>query len=162
MHLSVEELLYYTDEERQTWEAWFRVNGEDLLRMPIAGRNEKTVGALILNIFGPEMRYAQLLRGEVLAEYRARPCEHVAELFGFGLETRKMMREVVRSAAPEDWTRVYEFSTGGDSYAVSMRKIVMHALMHEIRNWAQIARIMRDHGFEPPTNRDLLSSAALL
>ena len=162
MHLSVEELLYYTDEERQTWETWFRLNGEDLLKMPIAGSHEKSVGALILNIFGPEMRYAQMLRGEVLAEYRVRPCEHVDELFGFGLETRKMMREIVRLASPEDWPRAYEFSTGGASYTVSMRKIVLHALMHEIRNWAQLARIMRDHGFEPPANRDLLSSSALL
>jgi hypothetical protein len=162
MHVSVEELLYYTGEERQTWETWFRLNGEDLLKMPIAGGNEKTVGALILSIFGPEMRYAQLLRGEVLVEYRARPCEHVAELFGFGLETRKLMRAVIRSAAPEDWTRVYEFSTGGESYSVSMRKIVFHALVREIRNWAQVSRIMRDHGFEPPANRDLLSSSALL
>ena len=48
MHLSVEELLYYTDEERTRWEKWFREYGEDLLRMPISGDRDTTIGALIL------------------------------------------------------------------------------------------------------------------
>ena len=162
MHLSVEELLHYTDEERARWESWFRENGEELLRMPIAGARETTVGALILHIFGPELKYIQLLREEPLTEYRGRPAQHIDELFGFGLETRKAMREFVRTLEPGVQARVVDFAIGDRRYRASVRKIVMHTLLHEIRHWAQLARIMRDRGFEPPGDHDLLTSSALL
>ena len=71
MHLAVEELLQYTDEERQRWERWFRDNGEDLLKVPIQSDRESTIGALILHILGSELRlHGQRLNGEADAEYR--------------------------------------------------------------------------------------------
>ena len=81
MHLSLEELLRYTDEERSRWELWFRENGPDLLRMPIAGR-QPTVGAMILHIFGPELRYVQRIEGDALTEYRGLPSKTIEEVFG--------------------------------------------------------------------------------
>jgi uncharacterized damage-inducible protein DinB len=162
MQLTATELLQYTDEERERWERWFRENGEELLRMPIAGQDERTAGALILHIFGPELTYVQLIRGETRSNYRGRRCERVDELFGFGIETRKAMRELVENLGPEEWTRVVEFAIGGRTFRASVRKVVFHALIHEIRHWAQVARIMRDHGFEPPEDHDLLWSTALL
>jgi uncharacterized damage-inducible protein DinB len=162
MQLSVEELLHYTEEERQRWEHWFRENGEEMLKMPLAGESETTVGALILHIFGPELRYVQRLRNETLSEYRGRPCEHVDEIFGFGLRTRKSMRDFVRTAKPEEWARVLEFNIAGRAYRATVRKIVLHALLHEVRHWAQMARIMRDRGFAPPGDHDLLTSSALV
>ncbi len=161
MYLSVHELLLYTDEERGRWERWFRQNGEDLLKMPLAGDRESTVGALILHIFGPELRYVQRLKNEALDEYRGRPCSHIDELFGFGLETRKAMRQFAQSARPEDWERVVDFGIAGRHYSVSTRKIVLHVLIHELRHWAQVARIMRERGFVPPGDHDLLMSSAL-
>jgi hypothetical protein len=130
MHLSVEELLHYTDEERQRWEKWFRENGEDLLRMPVSGDRENTVGALIIHMFGPELRYVQRLRGEPLTEYRGRPCHHM--------------------------------DSAGHHRSASTRKVILHALMHEVRHWAQIARLMRERGFAPPGGHDLLMSSALI
>lgn len=162
MQLSVEELLHYTDEERERWERWFRENGENLLKMPIAGECDTTVGALILHIFGPELRYVQRVRDEPLSEYRGRPSGHIDEVFGFGLKARQAMRDLVHSARPEDWSRVVDFSIAGRTYRVSVRKIVLHALLHEVRHWAQVARIMRDRGFAPPGDHDLLTSSALL
>lgn len=162
MHLSLEELLHYTDEERQRWEKWFHENGEDLLKMPLSGDRETTIGALILHMFGPELRYVQHLRGEPLTEYRGRPCHHIDEVFGYGLETRKQMRSFVRKARPEDWVQVHEFDIGGRHYRASTRKMILHALMHEVRHWAQVARVMRERGFAPPGDHDLLTSAALI
>src|SRR5438105_4466321 len=132
MHLSVEELLHYTDEEREKWERWFTENGEDLLKMPITGDRENTVGALIMHIFGPELRYVQRLLHEPLTEYRGRPSTRVGEVFGFGLEARKRMRDFVRNTKPEDWTRIVEFSISGRTFRGSVRKIVLHALLHEV------------------------------
>ncbi|HLJ46512.1 MAG TPA: DinB family protein [Bryobacteraceae bacterium] len=162
MNLTVTELLKYTDEEREKWEQWFRENGEDVLRMPIGGDRETTVGALILHIFGPEQRYIQRLRNQQLSEYRARPSDRVDAVFGYGLETRKLMRDYVARAKPEEWERVIEFEVSGRKYRATARKVVLHALLHEIRHWAQIARLVRDRGFAPPGDHDLLSSSALL
>src|SRR5437016_768628 len=141
MHLSVMELLHYTDEERQRWEQWFNENGEDLLKMPIGGRHEMTIGCLILHIFELEMRCVQLLRHEAVIEYRRRPCLHIGEVFGFGLETRKAMRDFVRAATPEDCARIVEFHLSERGYRVSARKIVLHTLLDEVRHWAHVEHI---------------------
>ena len=161
MHRSVEELLRYTEEERAKWEQWFRENGEELLKTPVAGDRENTIGALILHMFGPELRYIQRLRNEPLSEYRGRPCARIDEVFGFGIESRKAMRDFIRQAKPEDWNRTVEFNAAGRNFRASGRKVVLHALMHEVRHWAQVARLMRERGFVPPGNHDLLTSSAL-
>jgi uncharacterized damage-inducible protein DinB len=161
MHLTVEELIHYTDEERTRWERWFRENGEDLLRMPISGDRETSVGALMLHIFGPELRYVQRLREEPLTEYRGRPCFTMEQVFGFGLESRRALRDYVRELKTEEWSRTIRFEIGGTEFRATVRKIVLHALMHEVRHWAQLARIMRERGFVPPGGHDLLESQAL-
>lgn len=162
MHLSVEELIHYTDEERARWERWFHENGAELLAMPIVGDRETTVGALILHIFGPELRYVQRLKEETPTEYRGRPVNRIEEIFGFGMESRKALRAYVRDAKPEEWFRMFEFEIGLRPCRASARKIVLHMLLHEIRHWAQVARIMRERGFEPPGEHDLLFSSALI
>jgi uncharacterized damage-inducible protein DinB len=160
MHLSLEELLRYTDEERSRWELWFRENGPDLLRMPIAGR-QPTVGAMILHIFGPELRYVQRIEGDALTEYRGLPSKTIEEVFGFGIETRRALRHFFARAKPEDWDRKVIFPLAHGPQQATVRKLIGHVLVHEIRHWAQIARIMRERGFEPPGGHDLLMSEAL-
>ena len=161
MHLTVEELIHYTDEERARWEKWFRENGDDMLNMPIAGEQENSVGKLILHIFGPELRYVQRLRDEPLSEYRGRPSATVDQVFGFGLESRRVLRDYILGLKPEEWSRTVHLKIGSLERSATVRKIVLHALMHEVRHWAQIARIMRDRGFAPPGRHDLLMSEAL-
>ena len=161
MYLSVEELIHYTDEERARWEQWFRENGEDLLKMPLAGDRENTVGALVLHIFGPELRYVQRLRDEPLSEYRGRPSSSIDQVFGFGLESRRALRNLVIGLKKEDWQRSLVLTMPGGTRTATVRKVVLHLLMHEVRHWAQIARIMRERGFAPPGGHDLLESAAL-
>lgn len=161
MHLSVEEFLRYTEEERTKWEQWFHENGEELLKMPLTGERDNTIGALIIHIFGPELRYVQRIQGETLSEYRGRPCTHIDEVFGFGIESRKAMRNFVDRAKPTDWGRAVEFNVAGKSFRASVRKVILHTLMHEIRHWAQVARVMRERGFPPPGDHDLLTSSAL-
>jgi uncharacterized damage-inducible protein DinB len=161
MHLTVEELLDYTGEERARWEQWFRDNTEDLLKVPIQSDRETTIGALVLHIFGSELRFAQRLNGETLTDYRHRPCHHLDESFGFGIESRKALRRFVQRATPEDWERTIDFEMRGRLHRASVRKIVFHVLLHEIRHWAQIAKLLRERGFVPAGNHDLLNSSAL-
>src|SRR5436305_8339854 len=136
MQLTVEELIHYTDEERGRSEEWFRENGADLLRMPLKGEHDATVGALLLNIFGPELRYVQRLREEPLTDYRGRPCATVDQVFGFGLESRRALRDYVRGLKPDEWSRTVRFEIEGKAYRPTVRKVILHALVREVRQWA--------------------------
>lgn len=161
MELAVDELLRYTDEERERWERWFSDNGEDLLKVPIQSDRDATIGALILHIFGAELRAVQRLRGEAITEYRNRPRHHIEELFGFGIESRNEFRRFVARANAAEWHMVVQFEAGGKHYSASGRKVIFNVLIHEIRHWAQVARLLRERGFVPPGNHDLLQSSAL-
>ena len=62
---------------------------------------------------------------------------------------------------PEDWSRQIELQLAAGPRQATVRKLIGHVLIHEIRHWAQLARIMRERGFEPPGGHDLLMSGAL-
>ena len=158
MHLTLEELIAYTDEERAKWERWFAAHGERPLALPLPGGSHPSVGALVLHIFGPESQYLQFLRGDELTNYTTRPTDRAGALFEFGREARERTRAFVASARPEDWSRTVE---PREEFPVSARKIVAHVLLHEIRHWAQIAAAVRAHGLAPPGDHDLLFSHAL-
>jgi uncharacterized damage-inducible protein DinB len=161
MYLTIQELISYTDDERAKWEKWFSLNGEESLQIPLAGDKQTTVGMLILHIFGPELRYVERLRGRPVTEYRDAPTDRADGIFAFGRRSRQGLREFVQQAQSGDWSRVLEFNVGQYQLGASARKIVLHVLMHEIRHWAQIARVMREHGLPPPGGHDLLLSNAL-
>lgn len=162
MQISVVELIYYTDEERVRWESWFQNSGEELLQMPIAGDAESIVAHLIMHTFGTELRHVQRMRGEALTDYRSLPCYTVDEVFGFGLKSRSALRSFVTNASPADWARRVEFDGHNqEHHRVTVRKLVFNVLLHEIRHWAQVGRIMRERGFVPPGNHDLLTSSAM-
>lgn len=159
--LTVNELLQYTDEERARWENWFREHGENLLTLPVTGSQEETVGGMLLHIFGPELRFVERMNSKPLTEYRSLPKSQVAEVFGFSLRSRKAMRRFVENAEEPVWERMVEMQYFGETIQVSIRKLLFHTLIHEIRHWAQVARIVRERGMEPPGEHDLIFSRAL-
>lgn len=162
MHLTVDELLAFTDEARARWEKWFDEHGDGPLMLPVAGAQDTTVGAQILHIFGPELRYVERLRNLRLTAYRgSMAADNAAELFAFGRRSRAAMREYVAAATPEDWARMVDIRLPNLALRATVRKIVLHALLHEFWHWAQIARVLRERGLAPPGENDLLVSAAL-
>jgi hypothetical protein len=166
MQLTIDELMHFTDEERVKWERWFSVHGNGPLTPRLAGGTHATVGALMLHMFRPELRYVQRMRGELLSESRNVPTDRWADIFTFGHDTREGLRQFVAEATPENWGRVHALALRPNSrqqYQIraTTRKIIFHVLMPEIRRWAQIARVVREHGMAPPGDHDLLLSHAL-
>ena len=82
-------------------------------------------------------------------------------MFGFGLKARQTMRDYVAGLGADDWTRIVEFDVPNMRVRASVRKIILHCLTHEVRHWAQVARLIRERGFVPPGGHDLLTSNAL-
>lgn len=68
MHLTINELLNYTDEERAKWHDWFSSHGNGPLKIALANETHPTLGALILHCFWAELFYACWMRGEILSQ----------------------------------------------------------------------------------------------
>jgi uncharacterized damage-inducible protein DinB len=167
MHLTIGELLDYTDEERAKWQQWFSIHGNDPLRIKLAGETHPNVGALILHCFWAEIWYAYWMRGELLSQdsdiairNRDLSCDNAEALFNFGLLARKAMRAFADAADQDEWERLHEVKGGGFQIRGSARKLVAHILVHEIRHWAQVAIAVRQQNLPPPGDHDLVFSQA--
>jgi uncharacterized damage-inducible protein DinB len=162
MELAFDELLRYTQEERDKWRAWLAAHPDAMeAEVQPAGRYP-TVGSLIDHIFLVERRHLQRLTGAPLDSKTGLSGRHAPPLFDYGASVRRELEQYVADldddAASEP--RTITVQSGGE-LAVTARKLLFHILLHETRHWAQIALALRRAGLEPPGNHDLLFSRAL-
>ena len=165
MNLTIAELLDYTEEERDKWRSWFAAQGNEPLKIALAGEAHSSIGALILHCFWAELFYAYWMRGETLSkesavvkEHQALPNDQAEPIFNFGQTTRAELRAFTDTASPAAWERVYEMNAYGFEARGPARKLIAHILLHEIRHWAQAAIIIREHGLAPPGDHDIIFS----
>lgn len=167
MHLTIDELLAYTDEERAKWQGWFSTQGNDPLKIPLNNKTHPSVGALILHCFWAELFYAYFMRDEmmtpeteVVKQNKDLPADDAGIIFAFGGLARRQMRAFTDAATPEDWDQVHELKADNIEICGTARKLIAHILIHEIRHWAQAATLVREHDLAPPGDHDLLFSPA--
>jgi uncharacterized damage-inducible protein DinB len=164
MHLTIGELLAYTDEERAKWEDWFTAHGNEPLKFPLPMDVHPTIGALMLHCFWAELFYAHWISGDMLTEVRMKKlseslaADEADQIFAFGHSARKAMRDATGSFREEDWERTYDVETRGFRLEGPARKLITHIEVHEIRHWAQIAVVVRQHDLAPPGEHDLVFS----
>ena len=164
MHLTINELLDYTDEERAKWEGWFAAHGNDPLKFAVPMDVHPTIGALILHCFWAELFYANWIRGDILTEERMKKqseslsADKADAVFAFGHATRKSMRESTSGLTEEDWDHTHELEMRGVRLEGTARKLIAHILVHEIRHWAQVAVTVRQNDLAPPGEHDLCFS----
>jgi uncharacterized damage-inducible protein DinB len=156
MEVKFQELLAYTDWERNQWRDWFSSMGRAVLDVSTGGERHKSVAELIKHIFAVEMRYIQRLKGEPLTPYNAIPIDSAESLFDFGYESRAAFKEFL-SRTP-DLNLNYEFSVLDVQIRAPIRKFVIHVLIHEIRHWAQVALLLRQAGYEELGEHDFINS----
>ena len=164
MNLTIDELLAYTDEERGKWEDWFTTQGNEPLKFALPMDVHPTIGALILHCFWAETFYAHWMGGDMLTEDQMMrmnevlSAEKADSVFGFGHSGRKAMRETTGAFVDEDWNRTFDVEMRGVRLEGPARKLIGHILVHEIRHWAQIAIVVRQHDLAPPGEHDLVFS----
>lgn len=163
MYLSINEILDYTDEEREKWRQWFVANGDEKLKIPLANETHKTIGGLILHIFWSELFYAFWMKGKSLTEdddrtkkYKEMNFEKIENVFDLGRFARSEMRSFAESATAASWDNTLEYSGYGFHIKGTARQLISHILVHEIRHWSQVAVIVREKGFAPPGDHDLI------
>ena len=160
--LSFQELMAWTGEETERWEAWLRAHDPAVLDTPLGEGRWGTVRELIFHTFLVERRYADRLLGDPITAYEGVPHGTVDELFALHRAAReRMARYVAGVTTAEEWDEVLTFETllYGPMHG-SRRKVVAHALLHGVRHWAQIATALRQAGHEQWPH-DLLAATSI-
>ncbi|HEY7336947.1 MAG TPA: DinB family protein [Bryobacteraceae bacterium] len=160
IHLSVDDLIAYTDWERQSWRDWFRQRGDNVLEIAVGPHGDgrfAILGDLIRHIFSAEKRYVERLSGQPLTDTAALPNRDAEALFQFGEQSRKALRDLLAAFPTDAWDKPRDFKILDFEIATTPKKIVAHILMHEIRHWAQIATLLRLNGM-PGEWHDFLGS----
>jgi uncharacterized damage-inducible protein DinB len=148
--LELDDLLSYTDWQRQLWHDFLRDKGNDILKTvagPHGDGRLNTVGEIIRHIFSAEKRYIDRLSQRELTDAAKFPAHNVEQLFAFGQQSRSDFRAFL-SGFPESKLDIPEEHTiAGHKIMLTPRKILLHLTMHEIRHWAQIQTLLRLNGF---------------
>jgi uncharacterized damage-inducible protein DinB len=149
LDLSLNNLLDYTDWERQQWHDWLRRQGDHVLQISAGQHGDgrfQVVGELVRHIFSAEKRYVDRLSGRSLTDTAAIPSDSIDALFQFGEQSRKQFKEFIKAFPAQQWDVAQDFKMLGSSLTATPRKIITHVVVHEIRHWAQIATLLRLNG----------------
>ena len=158
--LTFDELLRYTNAERDKWRAWF-VEHAGAIDAPVQpGGRFPTVGKLVDHIFLVERRHLQSLQALPVVEQTGLTGNNAPPLFDYGASVRRELEQYA-SDSSDDPDQVRTFEIRGAAMPLTTRKLLFHILLHETRHWAQIAMAVRAAGFQPPGDHDLLFSKAL-
>ena len=161
MKIEFDELLRYTQEERDKWRGWFAAHPEALEIEVQPGGRFATVGALIDHIFLVERRHLQRLTNAPLDTTTGLSGHHAPPLFDYGASVRRELDQFVSELDEDVADEPRTFTVQGGDFVLTPRKLLFHCLVHETRHWAQIALSLRRTGLDPPGNHDLFYSKAL-
>ncbi len=159
--IPLDALITWADEEARTWQEFFRAHPEALeLKSNIA--HTETVRGLLAHIAGVEYLYTERIRGIVRTNYDELLERAQADPFGMGEEARRWFREFLGSSDDAALDTVMTFGTlTVGQFAATRRKMLAHAALHGIRHWAQLATLIRQHGFAGPGKHDFLYTAGM-
>ncbi|HEX8798167.1 MAG TPA: DinB family protein, partial [Terriglobales bacterium] len=133
-----------------------------VLDVPLSIALAKNVREFLLHIFAVELRYAERLQGVPVTAYETLPAGNIADLFGIGDKARAMYREYMARAGDKDLATVIEFPTRtAGMLRSSKRKIFLHAMLHGVRHWAQLATALREAGYPTNWGKDFLYSETM-
>jgi uncharacterized damage-inducible protein DinB len=161
LSLHFDELLRYTNAERDKWRRWFMTDPDAMEVAVQPGGRLPTVGKLIDHIFLVERRHLQRLTGTPLSVTTGLTGNNAPPLFDYGSSVRRELEQYVADLDSDVADEVRMFEVRERTWPMSSRKLLFHILLHEIRHWAQIALAVRLAGREPPGDHDLFYSAAL-
>jgi uncharacterized damage-inducible protein DinB len=161
--LTFDELLRYTNAERDKWRDWFGAHAPAMEAAVQPGGRLPTVGKLIDHIFLVERRHLQRLLGDPLSDQTGLTGNNAQPLFDYGASVRRELEQYVQDLENLDDVADQErsFMIRDREWPMTPRKLLFHILLHELRHWAQIALAVRLAGFEPPGDHDLFYSRAL-
>ncbi len=157
--ISFEELLAYEQEQTEQWRDFF-LKKSYLLKAEASPT--QTVADVLFHMFTSEYRIAQRLLGEVMQQDADFVRGNVSDIFSIAELAEIKFREYLANATPEemDEVKLFPSPTLGEIRATP-KKMLLHAIVHSIRHWAQIARAVREHGQRTDFSHDVLFSKSV-
>lgn len=156
------ELLAYTEGETEKWRAWLAGQGPEVLDVRIGEDTRETVRDLIAHVFAVELRMAQRLLGRPVTGYEQLDTSTLDALWRIHHAARSTLRAYLERMPPGEREREMTFDTRTlGPFTASAHKVAVHALMHGIRHWAQIATALRQAGQRQSWEHDWLASDAV-
>jgi uncharacterized damage-inducible protein DinB len=155
LNLSGEELLKWNDLTARKWRDFVTANPA-LLAVSCDIRDSATVGQALQHIVAVELRYAQRLAALPESDYADVKFGSGDEILATHDQAVALLRGVLADPA-YDWEQEIEFVTiTAGKLKASHKTIFVHAVMHSIRHYAQLATLARQHGFKPDWPMDYL------
>jgi uncharacterized damage-inducible protein DinB len=151
------ELLDYTDEEARRWQAFFRARPA-AFDVPCDIQRAGSVRAIVVHIFQAELYFGHRALGLKMPSFDRMPEATVDEVFAIGNDARGKLREFIRRATPEQLDETVELERVGK---VTRRKMIVQALTHSMRHWAQLATELRRAGYQQDWIHDFIMSGAM-
>ncbi len=157
--ISFEDLLRYEEEQLEKWRELF-VKRPHLLQLDASAT--ENVAQVIFHSFTVELRSAQRLLGEEMTPDSELKRKTVDELFGIARLAHDKLRQYLAKASTVSMEELRTFpSPTLGQFTATPKKLVTHALVHGIRHWAQIARILRENGQRADFSHDVLFSKVI-
>ena len=155
--VSFDEMLRHNEEETERWRGFFRAHPQALdLKVEMA--QMKDVRGAVQHVFVVELLYAEVMAGIQRAQIRWEdfPASTQKELFSHHYRAVELMRRVLTDPdARWDETLTYGPLTA------TRRKMFMHAALHSMRHWAQIAMVLRQNGHKQDWQHDFIFSKVM-
>jgi uncharacterized damage-inducible protein DinB len=159
--LSFGELLDYCAEEGNRWRDFFKKH-PDALDLPCDIAGTKSVREVVLHIVAVQMRYAERLLNMPVTEYDTLAGKSGEELFALSRKSLEDLRSFAIAANDPDWDGMLTFPTrSAGELTASRRKIFIHALLHGVRHWAQLATYLRQKGYKQDWMHDFIASGVI-
>jgi uncharacterized damage-inducible protein DinB len=159
--LTYAEMLSADEQETEQWREWFRAHPETLdVKMELAMQHD--VRGVLFHIFVVELRYGERLLEQPETPNDALSKQTVDEVFGIGAAARKKFRDFMARASDADWNKTISFKTlSAGTISASKRKCFVHALLHGMRHWAQLATALRQQGTKAEWHHDFMFTKAM-
>ena len=160
--VSVKELLRYTDLETAKWHTFLKASGGNILDESIDTAGQKDLRGVLLHIFAVELRYSERLLETEVTAYEKLPTATLDDLFGIHKRARQNIDRWLAGTHERDMAKVLTFPTiTAGTLSASKRKCLIHALLHGVRHWAQVANTLRIKGHKQDWGHDFLFTDAL-
>lgn len=141
-----EELQAWVEKTSQRWRT-FLIASPQILSLPCDIRETHTVAEFLGHIVAVELRYAQRLHGHKETPYEQIRFESPGAIYGFHDRAMSLLSEL-KDREELFWDEWIGFTTrNGGTMVVPRRTVFVHLLMHSIRHYAQLATLVRQHGF---------------
>ncbi len=125
LELSYDELLRYTNDEREKWRRWLQSHPEAMEVALQPGGRLPTVGKLIDHIFLVERRHLQQLTGDRMSKSTGLTGNNAPPLFDYGASVRRELEQFARVVEDEDDDAARQtVDAGADAGAVAAKDAV--------------------------------------